>query len=218
MGLKTSKNCETPNIFGNGIAFRGHTYEDHFLENNFIDFNGLFIEKNPPHKFNPPEIYDYERCMQRICTFGSEYRLPFSDEIFSFLIAGIEGNLSKNLIDVCCHAMNYGEWLEDKLQLTGDTLSISRGNIKHTFDIQGIQHDRFVDLKQFPDAFVKLMYSRPFEQLPNLIKKNAQIWLPFESKMPRPIARSFTGNGLDIIGAYGYNQWFSRCVYEKIIR
>ena len=133
------------------------------------------------------------------------------DEAFRILIDALENPNSKYKSIKEDMLSNYGEWLSLAFLRKGDALHcyldpenlvwsgsiyvLQNPPLRHsgesTFDIKGIKSQERVDLKEFPAELVKLLYSRSFNQLPDIMKsgdKRSQLWIPKEDEI-RPCGR-----------------------------
>ena len=148
------------------------------------------------------ELLTYDASLARLQKAGFQ-RHPRPHEAFGLLIGGLEGKLTAELGAVSDDMLSsYGEWLSmafarkgkqftcytDPVGLVWDnkrsTYSKKR-NFSHAgeqqFDISGKASGEFIDLKQFDEQLVRLLYGRLFSALPQEIQKGvkrAQIYLP----------------------------------------
>ena len=146
-------------------------------------------------------------------------------EAFHILIESIENQQSPYKPLAQDMLSSYGEWVSLAIKRTGNQLTCYldpenliwnapkeiyevQGSLKHsgehTFTIDNaIKSQTYVDLNQFPPDLQVFLYSKPFDQLPDMMKagnKRAQLYLPPENRI-WPCGR---GNGISDFYLDGY--------------
>ena len=185
-------------------------------------YNPVIFEPRAFYDGNDKQLFTYDKSLERLQAAGHK-RQPRPAEVFSFLIANLEGKLSSAQKAVADDMLNsYGEWLSAAAERHSDTLTVyidPKGLVwdgsayvkqnfsfgsKRDFSVAGIPSQRYIDLKKFGPDFVEFMYTRSFAQLPQEMReggKRAQVYLPPDGLI-RPVGR---GNGwFGIGGVYGF--------------
>ncbi len=178
-------------------------------------------------------LFSFDASLVRLKQAGFE-RHARPQEVFGLIVDGLEGKLAGGFKGVYDDMLlSYGEWLSLAVKREGDVLVayvdpknlvfdkgsnnyiVCGGQVdcvgKETFSIKGKQSETWIDLKQFEDKFVKFMYSRSFNQLPEIMREGnlrARVYLPSEGVV-RPVARGFF-NGRFNVGSYYYSNGASR--------
>ncbi len=179
-------------------------------------------------------LLTFDESLVRLKSAGFE-RHARPQEAFGLIVDGLEGKLVGSLKGVCDDMLvSFGEWLSFGVKRVGDVLVayvdpknlvwnkssnkyiVLGGQVdcvsKETFSIKGKQSETWIDLKQFEDKFVKFIYGRSFNQLPEIIQvgdRRAQVYLPPDG-IVRPVARGNFGGRFYVFGYCG--SWASRGV------
>lgn len=127
-------------------------------------------------------------------------RHPRPQEVFSLLIADLENKLTPEQKSVADDILNsYGEWLSTAVERNGNRFTIYtdpeglvwngllyvkqnfRFESKRDFSAAGVASATWVDLNKFGSDLVEFLYTRKFEQLPQVMRegdRRAQVYLP----------------------------------------
>ena len=205
--------------------------------------NLVIEEKSPRDSGNNKTLQTYDKSMESLRSRGFKRHLR-PDEAFRILIDAIENKgkplinpsgKGKPLIKSISEDMlsSYGEWLSLAMLRNGAELScyldpenlvwngtsyVVNGALKHSgehkFNIKRIHSEKYVDLDKFPQDLVTFLYSRPYDKLPEVMRKEnrrSQLWLPGEGII-RPCGR---GSSFDDFDVSGYDSRASRGVRER---
>ena len=194
--------------------------------------NLVIEEKSPRGNGNAKIFQSYDKSMESLRSRGFKRHLR-PDEAFGIIIDAIE-NKGKPLIKSISEDMlsSYGEWLSLAMLRNGAELScyldpenlvwngtsyVVNGALKHSgehkFNIKRIHSEKYVDLDKFPQDLVTFLYSRPYDKLPEVMRKEnrrSQLWLPGEG-----IIRPCGLGSIDGSSVYGYYDRASRGVRER---
>mgnify|MGYP001573671418 CR=1 FL=1 len=183
----------------------------------------LEIEQKSPRKGNDKELFTYDKSLESIIQRKYERHLRPS-EAFKLIIDSLENSNSQyQQIKEDMFSSLHGEWLslamlrKDKETLicyldpenlvldNNKTNYIIQGSsLKHsgekTFNIKVIESQNCADLNKLPKDLVEFLYSRKYEDLPQVMKKGnirAQLLLPQEGII-RPVGREGRYYNFDI--------------------
>jgi len=193
-----------------------------------VTLDNLVIEPLIPRQENNNKVAQYfndslSSLKQRGYSSYSRHLRP--DEEFGILIDAIENpnsrykSISEDMLS------GYGEWLSLAFLRQGDILHcyldpenlvwngsiyvIQNPPLRHsgerTFNTAGVESEKWIDLNKFPDELVKFLYSRSFDQLPDVMKsgdKRAQLWIPKDGEI-RPCGRGYDFYDFGVVGG-GY--------------
>ena len=191
--------------------------------------NLLIEEKSPRDNDNAKIFQSYDKSLESLRSRGFKRHLR-PDEAFRILIDAIENKgkplLSEDMLS------SYGEWLSMAMLRNKDQLScyldpenlvwngtsyVVNGALKHSgehkFNIKRIHSEKYVDLDKFPQDLVTFLYSRPYDKLPEVMRKEnrrSQLWLPGEG-----IIRPCGHGSIDSFSVFGYYDRASRGVRER---
>ncbi len=193
------------------------TYEDVEFEE-----KAKYLDNNPTQK----ELFTYDKSDERIKRNNPLARHARPSEAFGLIIDCLENKVNdEKLLKVKEDMLeSYGEWLSCAFERQGDTLIVyldptginwngSEYNKtenftfsdKKEFNITGIDSQTWTDLNKFSDEFVKHLYGKTFNELPEEMKtgsKRAQVRLPSDRKL-WPVGRGGC-DGSYVVGAYFY--------------
>ena len=172
----------------------------------YTTLKDLLVEQTSLRDTNNNKVLlSYDKSFQALQQRNFQRHLRPS-EAFQILIDNIEQPQSSYKPLAQDMLASYGEWLslaikreQDKLICyldpenliwNGTTYEV-QGSLKHagehTFNInKKIKSQTYVDLNQFPPDLQVFLYSRPFDQLPEVMKtgtKRAQLYLPPENRI-----------------------------------
>ncbi|MEK6921017.1 MAG: hypothetical protein AABX82_03985 [Nanoarchaeota archaeon] len=169
-----------------------------------IQYNGLEFEYQA-HRMDGQTakvVLSYDQSLARARVTGFDDGHPRPNEVFGFLIAGLEGRLSGRERDVLTEMAvfadmqtGYGEWLNaawqvesvgsrqflnhyhdpEGLLLVGETYVTQtdlRYSKKEVFDVTVIPLQTWVPLHRFDQALQTHLYTRRFADLPSEMKEN----------------------------------------------
>src|SRR3989344_6246767 len=169
----------------------------------YTTLKDLLVEQTSPKDTNNNKVLlSYDKSLQALQQRNFQRHLRPS-EAFQILIESIENPQSPYKPLAQDMLASYGEWLSLAMKRTGNQLTCYldpenliwngttyevQGSLKHagehTFNInKKIKSQTYVDLNQFPPDLQVFLYSRPYDQLPDIMKaghKRAQLWLPPE--------------------------------------
>lgn len=181
------------------------------------------------------EIYTFDKSLSRLRTAGFT-RHPRPQEVFSLLIADLEGRLTPEQKAIADDMLkSFGEWLGLALERNGDIITVYLdpeglvwNNSTEKYDQQNfqfisrrdfhidrrIESERWIDLDQFSDDVVKYLSTRPFAQLPEKMKRGdlqVQLYLPLDGTI-WPVSRGLFECPSYEFNCYIYNYGASRGV------
>ncbi len=183
------------------------------LKHDAVEFNGIYFERESPRDGNGDKIlYSYKDSIKRVHSLNGRHAYP--REAFSLLIANLIGRINAEQKEVAYDMLgNYGEWLCE-CERKGDMLIVYLdGSADMELNVKSIPSVQFVDLSRLPDEFAISIYSRPFEELPQIMKignRRAQVCLPPEGRI-WPLGRGVYGVSYSA-GGCNYNVRASRWV------
>ncbi len=171
----------------------------------------------------------------RIKNAHNSYRHPYPWEMFGLIFDGLEGKLSGNWKYLYSDIMKSpGGWFcmaferrghelhaysdPENLKFNGSIYEAVGGKLRYSkkevFDIKGIASQSLKKLNTFPEEFVKYMYGRKFDELPNGMMEGSRIKvsLPQEGEI-LPVGRGCFDGRFDIYGC-SFNLRSSRWVRE----
>jgi len=145
-------------------------------------------------------LLTFDKSLERLNNTGYE-RHSRPQEVFGLIIDGLEGKLKGTALQAVYEDMfkSYGEWLSLAFERQGDILiahldpeglvwtgsAYAKQNFKSSsekqFGIHGKESDKWIPLKEFDDALVQHIYTRPFKELPKELQEGdryARIALP----------------------------------------
>ncbi len=180
--------------------------------------NQALKESNPAYiEFGARDqyLYFFDEGLASLKARGYE-RYPYSWEIFKLIIDYLENTLKdpvtgywSNIHKQVEESLDCGEWFnmaferkKDKLICYLDPEGIRWDNNtggyvtdfvlnyrdKKEFNVDSLPFGQWVDLKSFDNNFVEYFYTRKFEDLPERIKHEAQVFLPLDGAL-WPIGR-----------------------------
>ena len=195
----------------------------------------LLVEQTSPKDTNNNKVLlSYDNSLQALQQRNFQRHLRPS-EAFQILIDNIEQPQSSYKPLAQDMLASYGEWLslaikreQDKLICyldpenliwNGTTYEV-QGSLKHagehTFNLnKKIKSETYVDLNQFPPDLQVFLYSRPYDQLPDIMKaghQRAQFYVPPEGII-RPCGRGYSVGNFNLLG--DCNSWASRGVRSR---
>ncbi len=165
---------------------------------------------------NEKKIYSYNESLERLRKYGYERHLR-PNEAFKIIIDALE-HPESNYKEIYKDMMSsFGEWLSLAIERDKDSLNcysdpeftldykyLTRRKIKYnqkyTFDIKNIKTyeddgfslnpilERRVTLELLPQDLVCLLYTKKFDDLPEIIKKKGNILIP-EGNIIAPLIR-----------------------------
>lgn len=195
-------------------------------EGELIVYGDLKIEGRAFRKSgSSKELMTFDESDRRIKKSGLQRHLR-PNEAFGLMIDGLEGKLNGSLKSVNKDMLeSYGEWLSLAVERKGDILVAyldPEGLVwrdgryikedfkfadKIEFDTEGKPSQQWLRMRDFNKAFVKFMYGRDFKDLPELVQKEAHVYLPPNAKI-WPVGRGFDFS----VDGYGCGSWASRGV------
>lgn len=196
-----------------------------------VEFNGVYFQRESPcASFASGDklkvLFDDKSSFREALYFNARQAYP--SEVFSLIIAGLEGKLNfwqEKVVNNMMIPYESSEWLGADFKREGDKLFvyledpferaiIANGKLAKRsfnnvieFDVSGIHSRTLVDLCKFPEEFIIKMYSRPFKELPKEIRigsTRAQVYLPPSDGIRWPVSRGFLGS-LDPFGLFALN-------------
>lgn len=208
------------------------------------NYQNLEWEITSPAYNNSKRLFTTADNVERVKGLGEKYRLSYPNEFFGLMIDGFEGKLPQYMYQTF-HDMlfSYGELLGMALERKVDELivyldttanigindkivSLDSGSlniiginnkmqVSGIFNIKGLASGSLADLELLDDKLVRLVYSRPFSELPKFMRvghKRARIEIPYEGKI-MPVGTCFMNECFSI---HIFSQKLaSRWVYEK---
>ncbi len=201
--------------------------------------NNLVIEETSPRDKNTNKLFfTYDKSLEAIRNRRFERHLRPSEE-FQVLIETIENPKSQYKSIADDMLSSYGEWFslamerEDKTTLICylDPENLVWNPQKNIYEVQGhlkraeehkftidekIPSQKYVDLNRFHEDLQVFLYSKPFDQLPDIMKegsKRAQLYLPPEGVI-LPCGRCYGVGGFFDVDAY-YGSGASRGVRRR---
>jgi hypothetical protein len=189
-----------------------------------IALDNLIIEETSPRTDGNPSkskvLYTFNKSLEELDQKGFERHLR-PQEAFRILIDAIENKASQYKALSNDMRSSYGEWLSLAMGRTSDSelvLYLDPKNLvwnsqkSPQYKIQGpalehsqelkfkipsdIKSGELIDLNRFPQDLVEALYSRPFNELPQVMQKGAersQLWLP-QKGIILPCSRSSFGS------------------------
>ncbi len=165
--------------------------------------------------------YTFNKSLDRIKAAGY-LRHARPSEVFSLFIADFENNLPDKQKEIVKDMLKNhgGEWLSMAFERECDTLIAYtdpeglvfngdyvkdnfRFSSRNEFKITEIKSEEWIDLKNFENGLVELLYTRSFDKLPMAMQegdKSARIYLP-PNGVIWPLGR---GNVNDYYDVYGH--------------
>ena len=209
------------------------TQEQPITQNSpIITLDDLEIEPTSPRHNNDPSkdkiLYTFDKSLESLKQRGYERHLR-PDEAFKIIIDALENPNSKYKQLSDDMLKSYREWFSlaakrtsktdlefyldpENLVWNGSKYTIQGSNIQclsetKTFTInKGIPSQTYVDLNQFPNDIIEFLYSRKFNELPDIMKpggdRKAQILLPQEGII-RPCGHGDSFDDFDVSAYYG---------------
>ena len=186
----------------------------------------LEIEEKSPREGDEKELFYYDKSLESIRSRGYERHLRPS-EAFKLIIDSLENKNSQYKQIKQDMLSSYGEWLslvmlrnKDELTCYLDpenkgkpllTLLSNQDEIKYSqekkFKIdKRIKSQDWVDLNKFPESLVEFLYSRKYEDLPQVMKegdRRSQLWFPKEGII-RPCGRGYGCYSFFVDASYNY--------------
>ncbi len=138
------------------------------------------------------EMIPYQMSYNKVLDRGYD-RHPYPAEVFSLLADSLEGKLKGTPLQAVADDISDAgnEWLQTsnsnvRIKFDFDDYKNKNNTVKliideKTFYIENVQFENYLfrkNLKDLPDELVKYLYGRPFNDLPEKMKKNAEIALP----------------------------------------
>ena len=196
-----------------------------------VVYNDFLVEENAKRDVGQVDksLMYYDKSLADLRSKGFARHLR-PQEVFGLLADGLEGKLSGEQKVVYDDMLSsYGEWLSLVFERDGNNLVcyldpeglvwkdgryVKDANFKFVekkvFDIAGKSSDRWIDLREFGDDFVRFLYGRSFSDLPVQMWEGAlraQVYLP-PDKTAWPVGRGY-GIRFDVYG-FGYDIGASR--------
>ena len=178
------------------------------------------------------ELLTYDASLARLQKAGFQ-RHPRPHEAFGLLIDGLEGKLTAELGAVSSDMLSsWGEWLSMAFARKGKQLTCytdpvglvwnkksntyKKQDFSHAgeqqFAVSGKASETWIDLHQFDEQLVRLLYGRLFSALPQEMRegtKRAQIYLPPDGSI-WPVGRGYFGRYY--VNGGSSSNWASRGV------